>query len=60
MKHLPLKLEKIVVVLSEKHTVNFFKKRLSSVFLVICPYGCSRFLVQSMVQIIKKFFFPIC
>ena len=28
-----------MVVLSEKHTVKLFEKRLSSAFEAICPYG---------------------
>ena len=45
-----------MVVLSEKYAVKFFKKILSSAYLPICFYGCSRICVQSMVQIIKKRF----
>ena len=43
-----------MVVLSEKHTVKFFEKSLSSAFFAVCPYSCSRILVQSMVHVIKK------
>ena len=41
-------------MLSEKHAVKLFGKRLSSAFFAVCLYSCSRILVQSMVQIIKK------
>ena len=46
-------------MLSEKHAAKFFEKRLSYDFFAVCPYSCSRILVQSMMQIIKKkiFFF---
>ena len=60
LKHLPPKLEKIVVVLSEKYAVKFFEKRLRSEFFAVCPCGCTRILVQSLKQIMKNFFFPIC
>ena len=44
-----------MVVLSEKHAVKLFEKSLSSVFFfAVCPYSCSRILVQSMVQVINK------
>ena len=41
-------------MLSEKHAVKLFEKRLSSAFLAVCPYSCFRILVQSMVQVFKK------
>ena len=47
IKYLPPTLKKILVVLSEKHTVNVFEKRLSSAFFAISPCGCSRSLKQT-------------
>ena len=47
IKYLPPILKKILVVPSEKHTVNVFEKRLSSAFFAISPCGCSRSLKQT-------------
>ena len=43
-----------MVVLPEKHAAKFFEKSLSFAFFAVCPYSCSRILVQDMVQVIKK------
>ena len=46
-----------MVVLSEKYAVKLFEKGLSSTLFAVCPCSCSRILMQSMAQAIKKNFF---
>ena len=41
-------------MLSEKHTAKLFLKRFSYDFSAIGPYGCSRILLQIMVEIINN------
>ena len=51
------KLEKIVVVLSKKHAVKFFEKRLSSAFLQFVPMVALESWCKMWCRLSKKNFF---